>query len=66
MQAKVVVTADVNTLALSRMLAENGMWLIYVHNRNIVKAVKIPPEVSIDELLGGISPPLPVDDSENG
>ena len=65
MQAKITITADVNALALSRMLVENGQWLIHVHNRRIVKATKIPPEVPIDELLGG-RPPLPESDSDNG
>ena len=65
MQAKVTVTADVNTLALSRMLAENGRWLIYVHERRIVKATKLPPEVPIDEFLGGHVSSLPESDSEN-
>lgn len=65
MQAEVTITADVNVLALSRMLAENGQWLIHVHNRRIVKATKIPPEVSIKELLGGHPPSLPESDSEN-
>jgi hypothetical protein len=65
MQAKVTITADVNVLALSRMLAENGMWLIHVHNRRIVKATKIPPEVPIDEFLSP-GPLLPENDSDNG
>jgi hypothetical protein len=52
-QARVTIEADVNILALSRMLAENGRWLIHVHNRRIVKATKLPPEMPIDEFLNG-------------
>jgi len=51
MRATISVTPDVNILALHRMLTENGLWLVRVHNRHIVKASHVPPEMSVDELL---------------
>ena len=74
MRATISVTPDVNILALHRMLAENGLWLVRVHNRHIVRVSHVPPEMSIDELLAvgektGENTPAPFlseDDSQNG
>jgi len=52
MQAKITVQPDVNTLALSRILTENGCWLIQVHNRRIVKMTKVPKEQPVEVMIG--------------
>jgi len=51
-KARVTVTADVNILALNRMLTENGQWLVTVHNRRIVKMARVPEPVPIGNGAG--------------
>jgi hypothetical protein len=51
MQAQVTIKADVNILALQRILAENGLWLVHVHNKSIVHATKVPRAVDVDDLV---------------
>jgi hypothetical protein len=58
MKARVTATVDVNALALARMLTENGLWLVEVHNRRIVKATKVPRPSPVDELLAGGPAPV--------
>jgi len=50
--AKVTITPNRDVLALYRVLAENGMWLVRVHNRHIVRITRVPPETSVEALLG--------------
>jgi len=72
LRAQVTVTADVNSLVLSRMVVENGLWLVRVHSRRIVKATRIPPEVPIEDFLQaetgdiGENPFLAENHSESG
>ena len=51
MKARITVQPDVNTIALARILAENGVWLIHVHNRRIVKLARVPKEQSVEALV---------------
>jgi hypothetical protein len=50
--AKITITPNRDVLALYRMLAENGTWLVRVHNRHIVRATLVPPESPVEALLG--------------
>jgi len=49
--ARITITPNKDILALYRMLAENGMWLLRVHNRHIVRVTLVPPESSVEALL---------------
>lgn len=51
MKAVITVHPDVNTIALARILAENGVWLIHVHNRRIVKLARVPKEQPVEALV---------------
>ncbi len=46
----VTVKADVNILALKRMLAENGVYLVWIHNRQITKMARVTEEKLVEEL----------------
>jgi len=52
MAATVTIEPNKDILALYRMLAENGVWLVRVHNRHIVHATLVPPETPVEALLG--------------
>ena len=45
--------ADKDMLALYRILAEPGRWLVFVHQGHIVKLTKLPPEQPVDAVIGG-------------
>jgi len=49
--AKITITPNRDVLALYRMLAENGMWLVRVHNRHIVRIARVPPETPVEALI---------------
>lgn len=51
MKARITVVPDVNILALHRMLAENGLWLVQVHNGHVVKITKVPKGESVSEFV---------------
>jgi hypothetical protein len=51
MRARVTRSVDRNTLALRRMLQDNGLWLVTVHNGQITKFVHIPKEQPIEKLI---------------
>ena len=65
LHAQVTVTADVNMLALQRILLENGIWLVWVHNKRIEQAVKVPPGRSVDQLIEGSEAGLDRDQSHS-
>ena len=50
MHARVTISSDVNIVALYRMLAENGLYLVKVHNGRIVEMAKVPRGTKIEEL----------------
>lgn len=50
-QPRVTVTGDTNLLVLSRMLDENGLYLVQVHARRITKMTKVPRIQSVQDLL---------------
>ena len=47
----VTVTANVNILALNRMLAESGVYLVWIHNHRITKMARVPQEQLVEEIL---------------
>lgn len=51
MRATVTVQPDVNLLALHRMLAENGLYLVKVHNRRIVEMARVPRGMNPVEIV---------------
>lgn len=72
MEARITVTADANILALNRMLVENGQWIIRVHNRHIVDAVRVPKGIPVESLISpdtteveAPSPSLPENHSDS-
>jgi hypothetical protein len=40
---------------VARMLRDNGLWLLKIHNGHIVQGVKLPKTVDVDELLAEVS-----------
>jgi hypothetical protein len=64
MRARITVQPDVNTIALARILAENGVWLIYVHNRRIVKLARVPKGQPVEALVADAA--VPENHSETG
>jgi len=51
MDATITITPNRDILALYRMLAQNGVWLLRVHNRHIVRVTLVPPESSVEALI---------------
>ena len=48
---------DKDTLALYRILAEPGRWMVFVHQGHIVKLTKLPPEQPVDVVIGAKNAP---------
>lgn len=53
MRARITVATDVNILALYQMLAQNGLWLIKVHNGHIISLARVPPEEPVESVIAG-------------
>lgn len=53
MRARIKVSADMNVLALYQMLAQNGLWLVKVHNGRVVSMARVPPEVPVESVISG-------------
>jgi len=61
--AKITITPNKDVLALYRMLAENGMWLVRIHERHIVRITRVPPETSVEALIDDDRPEEDLHDS---
>lgn len=62
MRAKIKYTPNLNAKAIQRLLGENGIWLVRVHERRIVAMTVLPKGEPVEEVLaefdgGAFMPP---------